>query len=50
MTTEDKKRKSDITAEQAKVSRRSFIKGTAIAGAGAAAILQSENSEAQDSN
>ena len=50
MTTEDKKGKSDSTAEQAKVSRRSFIKGTAIAGAGAAAILQSENSEAQDSN
>ena len=50
MATENKKRKSDITAEEAKVSRRNFIKGTALAGAGAAAMLQSENSEAQDSN
>ena len=50
MATENKKRKSDITAEEAKVSRRTFIKGTALAGAGAAAMLQSENSEAQDSN
>ena len=49
MATENKK-KSDITAEEAKVSRRNFIKGTALAGAGAAAMLQSENSEAQDSN
>ena len=49
MATKNKK-KLDITAEEAKVSRRNFIKGTALAGAGAAVMLQSENSEAQDSN
>ncbi|HIF75355.1 MAG TPA: thiamine pyrophosphate-binding protein [Porticoccaceae bacterium] len=44
-----KKSKASNSAEQESVvSRRNFIKGTAIAGAGAAALMQSENSEAQD--
>ena len=48
MATRDKKEKSELTEQEAKVSRRNFIKGTAIAGAGAAAILQAEKSQAQE--
>ena len=36
------------SSEDKIVTRRNFIKGTALAGAGAAAILQNESSNAQE--
>ena len=47
MTSKDENKQSKSTQDDTNLSRRNFIKGTAIAGAGAAAILQSEKSLAQ---
>ena len=49
MTAQTENPQKDInknTDDEKIVSRRNFIKGTALAGAGAAAILQSETSDA----
>ena len=43
----NKNQSSEKSTEDKTVTRRNFIKNTAIAGAGAAAILQNESSQAQ---
>lgn len=43
-------RKKESETEETDLSRRDFIKGTAIAGAGAAAVLQTEQSHGQETD
>ena len=46
-TQTDTDQASEKLTEDKTVTRRNFIKGTALAGAGAATILQNESSKAQ---
>ena len=49
-TQTDTDQASENLTENKTVTRRNFIKSTALAGAGAAAILQNESSEAQQTD